>query len=79
MLQAYISTVVQQHPQLRELMLLTKEYLVSFYANCGFVLLGPSAVVHGQDQWLEMKINCYDESTKQRLSGLMTTSSQVSD
>jgi hypothetical protein len=34
-----------------------QEYLKGFYTSCGFELIGPSAVVHGKDQWYEMRID----------------------
>jgi ribosomal protein S18 acetylase RimI-like enzyme len=35
--------------------LLCKSHLIPLYARAGFSLIGPSAVVHGQDQWYEMQ------------------------
>lgn len=36
--------------------LLCKEHLREFYASAGFTLIGPSAVVHGQDMWYDMQL-----------------------
>jgi hypothetical protein len=30
---------------------------IGFYAGCGFEMVGPSDVVHGQEEWFEMKID----------------------
>lgn len=38
----------------RRVQLICKDQLVGFYQAAGFVMLGPSTVVHGQDQWLLM-------------------------
>jgi GNAT superfamily N-acetyltransferase len=38
------------------LLLICKEHLLDFYAGVGFELVGPSAVVHGQDPWFEMRL-----------------------
>jgi hypothetical protein len=35
-------------------LLICKENLVGFYESCGFGLIGPSAVVHGQTPWVDM-------------------------
>ena len=37
-------------------LLLCKENLISLYSGAGFTLVGPSSVVHGQEQWFEMRI-----------------------
>lgn len=34
--------------------LICKEVLVGLYKSCGFEVVGPSAVVHGQDPWIDM-------------------------
>ena len=37
-------------------LLICKQYLQPLYAQAGFTLIGPSAVVHGQDPWFEMRL-----------------------
>ncbi len=36
-------------------LLLCKSNLIHFYERCGFVLVGASGVVHGAEQWFEMR------------------------
>lgn len=48
----YLKTL--KHTEL--ILLITKEYLIPFYMKCGFELVGISTIVHGNDQWYEMRI-----------------------
>ena len=41
--------------QVQSIHLLCKEGLIELYKNAGFQLLGPSSVVHGKEQWFEMR------------------------
>ena len=41
--------------QVQSIHLLCKEGLVELYTTAGFQLLGPSSVVHGKEQWFEMR------------------------
>ena len=34
---------------------------VDFYKGAGFSVVGPSSVVHGADQWIEMVLQLIDE------------------
>ena len=43
--------------------LLTKQGNVELYRRCGFVLLGPSKVVHGEDTWYDMTRSLVPPST----------------
>ncbi|KAI8472845.1 MAG: acyl-CoA N-acyltransferase [Monoraphidium minutum] len=54
LLAAYVQYAAAGAPGLEEARLLCKEDLVPLYARAGFSLLGPSPVVHGRDQWMEM-------------------------
>ena len=36
--------------------LIAKENLLKFYKSCGFEVLGVSPVVHGKDQWYELRL-----------------------
>ena len=38
-------------------MLICKEHLIPLYKGAGFTLVGPSAVVHGQDPWFDMAMD----------------------
>ena len=51
----YIKT---QQPSVVTIALITKDNLKGFYASVGFDLIGPSPVVHGADQWVEMRLKC---------------------
>ncbi|EFN57722.1 hypothetical protein CHLNCDRAFT_51000 [Chlorella variabilis] len=55
LLQAYKAYVCSSTPCLTTLRLICKEPLLSLYKNCGFQMVGPSAVVHGKDPWFEMR------------------------
>ena len=55
MLRHYVEEV-QGKEQVRAIALICKEYLVDFYKQCGFVMVGPSDVEHGADPWYEMRI-----------------------
>ena len=57
MLKSYVQYVQQSTPQAKRLALICKQYLVDFYSSCGFQMVGPSPVVHGQDAWFEMKLD----------------------
>ena len=48
--------------RVREIRLLCKEVLRPLYEKAGFELVGPSKVVHGKDQWLEMKMMCSNQT-----------------
>ena len=41
--------------QVRSIHLLCKEGLIELYKAAGYQLLGPSSVVHGKEQWFEMR------------------------
>ena len=45
---------------MNKIAIICKEYLISFYQGCGFVMVGPSPVVHGKEQWYEMTISLKD-------------------
>jgi GNAT superfamily N-acetyltransferase len=57
MLTHYVSLIRKTQPQVVSIALLCKEHLQGFYNSCGFSLVGPSGVVHGQDQWFEMRLD----------------------
>lgn len=54
MLKAYLAYVKATTPGLKEVRLLSKQDLISLYEQAGFILLGPSSVAHGADQWYEL-------------------------
>ncbi|CAM9089707.1 unnamed protein product [Chrysoparadoxa australica] len=55
LLKAYLEEVSLQQPQLERVCLIAKGYLLHFYVSCGFDLVGASSVVHGKEQWFEMR------------------------
>ena len=59
MLKDYLKTIQAEHEDLSSMVLLAKSHLLGFYVNCGFQVLRPSPIVHGQELWydLEMKLN----------------------
>ena len=55
-LRAYTRYVAQNFPEINKILLLCKKYLIGFYEGAGFKMVGPSCVVHGQEQWYEMAL-----------------------
>jgi GNAT superfamily N-acetyltransferase len=41
---------------IEKLVLLAKQNLLPFYENCGFRVIGPSAIVHGSEQWYDLEL-----------------------
>ena len=60
MLAAYLQYVRACSPSSKEVRLICKKHLTGFYEQGGFTLIGPSNVVHGQEQWFEMKQSLLD-------------------
>jgi hypothetical protein len=56
MLTNYVAKIREHQKNVHLILLICKEYLLSFYGSCGFVFVGPSEVVHGKEKWFEMKI-----------------------
>jgi predicted GNAT family N-acyltransferase len=54
LLRAYVDHIRQSEPNIKKIMLLSKEYLLPFYQECGFKLIGPSIVQHGKETWHDM-------------------------
>src|SRR5690554_6805093 len=46
-LKRFVSIIRNERKQIRLILLICKKYLIDFYKDCGFELLGPSKVVHG--------------------------------
>ncbi|RLN96307.1 hypothetical protein BBJ28_00003565 [Nothophytophthora sp. Chile5] len=58
MLKQYVRGVCETQPQVKRMMLIAKAYLVQFYVNCGFAVTRLSPVIHGQDPWFELALDC---------------------
>jgi len=56
MLKAYLQYVQQTSPQIQSVQLICKEVLIPLYVSAGFTLVEASLVVHGQDQWFDMRV-----------------------
>ena len=41
----------------QKLVLMSKKNLLSFYVDCGFSVLKPSSISHGEDQWYELELD----------------------
>lgn len=62
MLTQYLETV-QRHVNeenglgsgIQSVVLIAKKELLGFYVNCGFEVIRPSAIVHGQEQWYDLE------------------------
>ncbi len=58
----------EQGGALSAIVLMCKRHLISFYESVGFVLVGPSTVVHGEEEWFECRMKIDDgEQQQQRL------------
>ena len=57
MVVAYVRALVNDCPDLRRVLLLSKGYLLRFYQDCGFSLVKLSPVEHGQESWFEMALD----------------------
>lgn len=60
MVQAYVEAVatdMKRCGSVRRMLLLSHAPLLGLYKQCGFEFLGPSAVVHGADQWFDMELD----------------------
>ena len=55
MLKGYSVMIRNMLTQVQSIHLLCKEGLIELYKNAGFQLLGLSSVVHGKEQWFEMR------------------------
>ncbi len=54
LLRTYVHAVVPgMAPHVRRVRLIAKPYLAELYTRAGFACVGPSAVVHGADEWHE--------------------------
>jgi RimJ/RimL family protein N-acetyltransferase len=58
MLRRYVDMVCASQLQVKRIMLIAKAYLVGFYVSCGFSVTRLSPVVHGQDPWFELALDC---------------------
>ncbi|KAF0729419.1 hypothetical protein Ae201684_012920 [Aphanomyces euteiches] len=57
-LKHYVEYILTDQPQVEAILLLAKPYLAQFYISCGFHVTRLSPVVHGQDAWLELVLEC---------------------
>ena len=59
MLTKYVNMILLRSGDdgLKEIRLIAKAELLSFYVSCGFAVCGPSAVVHGADQWFDLTLD----------------------
>lgn len=55
-LRAYCRWVAAHYENVDAIVLLCKRRLVGFYEGAGFKMVGESSVVHGADQWYEMRL-----------------------
>ncbi|KAG3161859.1 hypothetical protein PC128_g20711 [Phytophthora cactorum] len=58
MLKRYVSLIINSQPQVKRIMLITKADLVGFHVSCGFSAMRKSPIVHGQDPWFELALDC---------------------
>jgi len=62
MLQEYLKTIRKQQggnsmddPEIKSIVLLAKSNLLGFYVQCGFQVIRPSPIVHGQELWYDLE------------------------
>ncbi|GMF39023.1 unnamed protein product [Phytophthora fragariaefolia] len=58
MLKRYVRIICDSQPQVTRIALIAKAYLLKFYVDCGFSVTRLSPVVHGQDPWFELELDC---------------------
>ena len=63
MLQGYKVMIQNMLPHIRSMNLICKQNLIELYMGACFELLGPSEVVHGKDQWYEMRQLLHPEAS----------------
>jgi len=56
MLRNYVKQILNKQKNVEVILLICKKNLLEFYKDCGFILIGPSSVVHGKEEWYEMKL-----------------------
>jgi len=56
MLKQYVNLIKRTEKHIQRILLIAKEGLIPFYEKCGFQLVGKSGVVHGKEQWFELKL-----------------------
>ncbi|KAG1705726.1 hypothetical protein DVH05_003477 [Phytophthora capsici] len=58
MLKRYVEIILDSQPQVKRIMLISKAHLLGFYVSCGFSVTRLSPVVHGQESWFELELDC---------------------
>uniref|UniRef100_A0AAV1TLU6 N-acetyltransferase domain-containing protein n=1 Tax=Peronospora matthiolae TaxID=2874970 RepID=A0AAV1TLU6_9STRA len=58
MVQQYTATMWESQVQVKRILLLAKAPLIQFYVTCGFIVKSLSPIVHGQDPWFELELDC---------------------
>lgn len=57
MLKDYIEAIKDLNDGVEKIVLLAKSHLLGFYVNCGFSVVKPSDIVHGQDLWYDLEMD----------------------
>ena len=57
MLKEYVQDVKTKNEEIKSIALICKKYLIKLYEDAGFKYAGESPVVHGKEQWYEMRID----------------------
>jgi predicted PhzF superfamily epimerase YddE/YHI9/GNAT superfamily N-acetyltransferase len=53
----YIEILANNHSNVKQITLICKPRLLSFYKKCSFSVVGLSSVVHGTESWIEMNLD----------------------
>lgn len=56
MMKDYIQAMQEMNDGVDKLVLLAKSNLLGFYVQCGFSVVKPSSIVHGQDVWYDCEL-----------------------
>ncbi|CAB9504167.1 Phenazine biosynthesis-like domain-containing protein [Seminavis robusta] len=57
MLKDYIEQMRIKADGVQKLVLMSKKQLLAFYVDCGFSVIKPSSIVHGDDQWYDLELD----------------------
>lgn len=60
MLSKYVQRICEEENDVQKMLLISKAYLLEFYINGGFHVRRLSPVVHGQDPWFELALDCQE-------------------
>lgn len=57
MMKDYVNTMRQMHDGVERLVLISKAELLAFYVKCGYAVLRPSNIIHGEELWYHLEMD----------------------